>query len=68
MQLLSPFNGVVNLDTHLLISFRSRRIRALTVPPIDASCTPSETGKTANLGRGKFMSKEVERDREVVSK
>jgi hypothetical protein len=40
----------------------------LTVPPIDANCTPSETGRTANRGRGKLMSKEVEREREVVSR
>jgi hypothetical protein len=68
MQLLTLFNGVVNLYAHLAISYHSKKMKQLTVPPIDANCTPSETGKTANLGRGKLMSKEVEREREVVSR
>ena len=39
-----------------------------TVPPIEASSTPSDTGSTANLGFGKLMSTEVEMESETESR
>ena len=51
----------VHLDSKHVMEEGSMKSK-LTVPPIEASSTPSETGKTANLGLGKLMSKEVDNE------
>jgi hypothetical protein len=83
MQVLAEVHRLVQLQTELqMISSRVRyeidmriasgfeweRIRGLTVPPSATSSTPSDTGNTANLGRGKFMSTAVDKERETESR
>jgi hypothetical protein len=67
MELLSIVHGIMNLNTHLSVSSTHSLGKWLTVPPIEASCTPSETGRTANLGLGKLISSDVESDSDVES-
>jgi hypothetical protein len=69
MKLLLLIGRFVNLYTQLAHQHvASQSTSGLTVPPTEARATPSETGSTANLGLGKLMSKEVERDRDAESR